>query len=93
MIRPVKPVFVKPARVVTPQCCIEPDDNDRMRLWRQERYRQLRPDFDPQKCQRESVVEIDGKHYCGSHAGKVALNKWLSGDLVEKTTQQKGTAP
>ncbi len=81
--REVKPLLVKPPRVVTPQCCVEPDDTDRMRRWRQERFKKLRPDMDPQKCQRESVVQIDGKYYCANHGGKVALKKWLRGELIE----------
>jgi hypothetical protein len=84
VISAVKPVITKPARVVTPQCCVDIDDTIRLQQWRQDRYKRLRPKFDPLLCQHESTVEIDGKHYCTGHGGKVALCKWLKGELVEK---------
>lgn len=84
MIGAVKPVVVKPARVVTPQCSeIIPADT-RFEIWRKGRYQKLRPQFDPERCQRESTVQIDGRHYCSNHAGRIALAKWLKGDLVER---------
>jgi hypothetical protein len=35
-------------------------------------------------CQRSSAVEIDGRHYCRLHAGKIALARWVDGRLVER---------
>lgn len=84
MIRIVKPFILKPARVVTPQCSVLIDEVERGKQWRLDRYKQLRPTFDPLKCQRESTVKIDGTHYCSTHAGKIALKKWLKGELIEK---------
>lgn len=84
MIARLKPLRVKPARIIAPQCSAEPEfDTPRNKEWRQERYKKLRPTYDPKLCQRESTVEIDGKPYCSSHGGSIALKKWLRGDLVE----------
>jgi hypothetical protein len=79
----VKPIVVKPARVVTPQCCVEIPANTHHERWRQERYAKMRPHWKPTHCQHESTVEIDGLHYCTAHAGKIALDRWLSGKLRE----------
>jgi hypothetical protein len=87
MIASVKPQVIKPARVVTPQCCVEVDPPTHCTSYRLDRYKRLRPHFDPHRCQHESTVEIDGKHYCTAHAGKIALERWLSGSLVEKGKQ------
>lgn len=86
MIGTVKPQVIKPARVVTPQCCVEVDPPTHAQMWRRDRYKKLRPQFDPDRCQHESTVEIDGKHYCTAHAGRIALDRWLKGDLVEAAT-------
>lgn len=79
----LKPKIIKPERVETPQCCAEVDPPTKASMWRRDRYKKLRPHFDPDRCQRESTVEIDGKAYCRGHAGGMALDRWLKGDLVE----------
>lgn len=81
----LKPFVVKPEPVKTPQCSVVVPANSHFDEWRKGRYQQLRPHMKPEQCQRESVVQIDGKHYCRIHAGKLALDLWLSGKLVEKT--------
>lgn len=88
----IKPILVKHPRVETPQCCaqVHESDNNRYRQWRLERYQKLRPSFDPLKCQRESVVMIDGKAYCRTHAGALALKKWLNGELVTHEEAARG---
>lgn len=47
--------------------------------WRLQRY----PDR-PRECRHGAYVEIDGKAYCARHGGKIALEKWARGELVEK---------
>lgn len=84
MLKKLKPVYDPPKRIPTPQCCVEVEDTVRLQQWRLDRYKALRPEFDPLKCQREASVEIDGKPYCSNHGGRVALKKWLRGELVEK---------
>lgn len=77
----LKAKIIKPERVVTPQCCAEVEPPTHANMWRRDRYLKLRPTFDPDRCQRESTVEIDGKPYCRLHAGGIALDRWLSGNL------------
>ncbi|WP_316397326.1 hypothetical protein [Bradyrhizobium sp. 33ap4] len=84
MIGEIKAKIIKPARVVTPQCCAPVEPPTKATMWRRDRYLKLRPSFNPDACQRESTVEIDGKPYCRLHAGGLALDKWLKGELVEK---------
>lgn len=80
----LKPQVIHVPRVVTPQCCVSVNDPTHNAGWRQERYKKLRPSFDPGRCQHESVFKLDGKCYCRSHAGIYCLEKWLAGDLVGK---------
>lgn len=47
--------------------------------WRKQRYAD-RPD--PMKCSRESVVEIEGCHYCRLHGGHKVLDMYLKGRLA-----------
>jgi hypothetical protein len=82
----VKPQIIKPARVVTPQCCVTVEPPTHATMWRRDRYKRLRPHFNPDHCQHESTVEIDCDHYCTAHAGKIALDRWLSGKLREATS-------
>lgn len=82
MIRALKAAPVKPARVVTPQCCTEVATPMHNTHWRRDRYE--RTGNDPNRCQRESVVEINGKHYCRLHGGALALALWLNCKLVER---------
>ncbi|HEV2155432.1 hypothetical protein [Bradyrhizobium sp.] len=84
MISKLKQTPPPPERVITPQCTTVVPANTHFETWRKGRYADLRPHTDPARCQRESVVEIDGKPYCTLHGGKVALAKWLKGELVEK---------
>lgn len=89
MIKTLKPMLIKPAPVTTPQCCVPVAPPTRATMWRRERYKTLRPSFDPDRCQRESVVSVNGKHYCRIHAGVIALELWLSGDLIENPSKRK----
>lgn len=82
-MKAIKPIRIRPVHVSTPQCCVTPDEPTRLKKWRQQRYLKLRPHFDPMLCQHESAFEIDGKNYCRAHAGQIALNKWLNGELTE----------
>lgn len=50
-------------------------DND----WRRRNYQGPYPDH----CRRMSAITIDGRSYCRLHAGGLALEKWLSGQLRE----------
>lgn len=85
----LKPKIIKPARVVTPQCCIEIDPPLHAPEWRKNRYSKLRPSYDPTLCQHPSVLEYQGKHYCGRHAGVLALDLWVSGKLVEAPKRKR----
>lgn len=87
MISQIKPKVLKPEPTHTPQCCVPVDPPSHAQMWRRDRYVKLRPDFDPNRCQRESVVLIDGDHYCRLHAGGVALEKWLKGELIATGAQ------
>lgn len=84
MISQIKPKIIKPDPIITPQCSAAVDPPTKASMWRRDRYKKLRPTFDPDRCQRESSIEINGKPYCRIHAGGLALDKWLSGKLVEK---------
>lgn len=82
-IKGLKAIHIKPERIITPQCSTVIPANSHFEAWRKDRYKKLRPDMDPERCQRESTVKIDGKPYCSNHAGKIALKLWLSGKLKE----------
>lgn len=85
MIAEIKPKVIKPDPAHTPQCCMPVEPPTHANMWRRDRYKRLRPTFDPDKCQRESTIEIDGQPYCRLHAGGVALDRWLSGRLIDAT--------
>lgn len=87
-ITPLKPVFVKPERIATPQCCIVVDAPPHSKDWRLQRYAKMRPHFAPELCQHESSFQIDGKHYCKAHAGQIVMKKWIDGELVEVNKEQ-----
>lgn len=89
-IKPLKPVRLKPARVATPQCDAPVKAPTHHPAWRQQRYSVLRPQWDVNKCQLESAFKIDGKNYCSGHAGRVALRKWLAGELVAAPATENG---
>lgn len=72
-----------PSNPQTPQCCVPVEPPTHNEMWRRDRYKRLRPAFDPDRCQRESALEIDGKPYCRLHAGQEALSRWMKGELVE----------
>ena len=76
--------IIKPERIVTPQCSVIVPPPSHSEIWRRERYKKLRPNFDPDKCQLESSYEIKGKCYCTRHASIIALEMWITGELVEK---------
>jgi hypothetical protein len=82
-ISAIKPKVIKPEPRHTPQCCVPVDPPTHAEMWRRERYTRTRPSFDPDRCQRESVIDIDGNHYCRLHAGGIALERWLKGELTE----------
>lgn len=85
MIKKLKLVNIKPKKVITPQCQAPADsDSSRYKQWRLDRYKKLRPDYDPLKCQRASTVAINDQPYCRCHAGQLALRWWLSGKLIDK---------
>jgi hypothetical protein len=50
--------------------------------WRVNRYG---PSDRPFQCTRESVVKINGKHYCRLHGGFKALDMYIKGQLVERS--------
>lgn len=79
----LKPRVIKPARVITPQCCAPVEPPTHATMWRRDRYKKLRPEFNPDLCQRESSLSIHDKPYCRIHAGGLALDMWLTGQLVE----------
>jgi hypothetical protein len=83
MIGQLKPKIIKPKPRHTPQrqAVVDPPTHATMR--RHDRYKRLRPTFDPDRCQRESTVEIDGKPYWRIQAGSMALERWLRGELTE----------
>lgn len=81
VITTLKPLAIKPPKVKTPQCCVEVDPPSHATMWRRDRYKRLRPTFNADRCQRESVFEIDGKPYCRLHASGIALERWLNGEL------------
>lgn len=83
MLTVLKPQRVIPKPVETPQCCVEVGPPSHATMWRLERYAKLRPHFNANLCQRESVFQHDGKCYCRIHAGQLALELWLNGRLKE----------
>lgn len=90
-IKRLKELRSQPERTVTPQCCVKIEETEYLKRekWRQNRYMKLRPHFDPELCQRESTVNIDGKYYCHPHAGQLALKWWLEGKLKQKAEPPK----
>lgn len=81
-----KPLILKPRiqqhpRVETPQCSATVPPPTHSEQWRLGRYKELRPHYDPTKCQRESTLSIDKKPYCRIHAGQIALEKWMKGEI------------
>lgn len=82
-ISTLKPIQIRPQRITTPQCCVPVDPPTHDQAWRRERHKRNRPQFDPDRCQRESTLAISGQHYCRLHAGQFALEKWLLGELKE----------
>lgn len=91
MIGEIKPKVIKPEPLHTPQCTMPVDPPTHATMWRRDRYKRLRPSFDPDRCQRESTIEIDGKPYCRLHAGGLALERWLRGELLEPARSPHGT--
>ena len=84
VLKPRPPII--PQRLQTPQCCVQPDEqftSYRISQWRKERYARIRPEWNPEQCQLASVVLIDEKPYCRKHAGIIALDKWMKGELTE----------
>lgn len=67
-----------PPKPDTPQCAMPVSDPPGATRpnWRQWRYGEN--GSDPTRCQRRSVVEIDGEPFCGIHGGQVALGILLS---------------
>lgn len=88
MIESLKPTRTRPARIITPQCCVECLPNPTTD-WRRERYMKLRPHLNPDLCQHESSFKIGDRHYCKLHAGKLALSMWCAGDLIERDATAK----
>lgn len=65
----------------TPRCDATVNSvGDHDRRWREGRYGLT----DTFRCTRDSVVEIDGHHYCRLHGGHVALDMLLDGRLVPR---------
>lgn len=65
--------------------------------WRTDRYKD---DSHPHECcRRIAVVMVDDRAYCRLHAGRLALDKWIKGELTEsppKATEEgkrKSKAP
>lgn len=72
---PEEPAYRPP---VTPVCCAElPPPTIHERDWRLRRGQ-----TEPFKCQRASVVEIDGGTYCRLHGGHKVLDLYLKGRLT-----------
>ena len=70
----------------TPRCEADVSDfSEHERRWREKRY-PASAETRPFQCSRDSVVRIQGKHYCRLHGGHKALDMVLSGELVEKET-------
>ena len=63
------------------QCCAKPQDNANApvprnnRLWQKQREKTY--GYKKELCQRRARYEVDGKPYCPTHAGKLALQKML----------------
>lgn len=85
MIDEIKAKVIRPEPLHTPQCSAPVEPPTHATMWRRDRYIRLRPHMDPDRCQRESTIEIDGKPYCRLHAGGIALDRWLGGKLSEAT--------
>lgn len=85
----LKPQVLRPVYTPTPQCEGDVHINPYLRetKWREERYKKLRPHFDPMKCQHESVYKLDGKCLCKKHAGMYCLEKWENGGLTSEPTR------
>lgn len=60
-----------------PQCTAVTNTDIRQQTRMRERYMRLRPEYDPELCQRQASVTVDGKPMCKIHAGRIALAKML----------------
>lgn len=62
------------------QCCRVPEYTGLCdKKWRETHY--AHKANDPQKCQRNATLLIDGKPLCRPHAGQYVLEKVLKGEL------------
>lgn len=81
---------IKPAveRVVTPQCCVEIYRNPAVPnvYWKHRKRMDEPKGFDSNLCARSSAWVIDGKHYCGLHAGQVALSILIQRDEASEVS-------
>ena len=74
---------LRPKILATPQCCVPAgrDRSHRDRGYKGTYVKTKYDDEDPTKCKRRSVVMIDGKPYCATHGGEIALQKLIDGDM------------
>lgn len=82
---PTKPTFLRtPDKDAFIYCHAFTNDNNSEHYtnWRKHRYGPDSP-HDYRMCRRIAVVEVDDVYLCSAHAGKLALLKWVKGDLVE----------
>lgn len=68
----VKPI--RPAPVVTPQCCVSFDGKMFQKHYLERRSKRCAAmGWNPAKCTKPSSYKIDGNHYCTQHAGQLAI--------------------
>lgn len=76
-IRETRPAWEPPSERIQCQHTVNSHELYAHKDWRKERYKKLRPDFDPIRCQHLAVIEMDGIPMCRRHAGMVALDHML----------------
>ena len=67
---------------VLPQCSVVNGSNAYNAAYLKRRAERLvERGYDPTRCSAQGSVEIDGRPYCKRHAGIVALNILLDGEI------------
>lgn len=82
-IRQLRPAKIAKSKITLPQCEFPVDEPIRNKLWAKKGYK-------AEFCQKEAGIAIGAKCYCRQHAGQIALDKWLKGELTDESDNTVG---
>lgn len=80
-IRALRPAKIANKKITLPQCAAAVDVPIRSKMWAKKNY-------DPKRCQKEAGIAIGATCYCRQHAANIALNRWLTGGLIENPAKE-----